>query len=438
MVMKRSTWLTFAASTLLITGYLALRLEGQDRTLFLPGETSHGHYQIELACESCHTPLGGVKSSACLACHAEELVRADDSHPPSKFLDPRNTLLLDGLDARECMTCHTEHRPHLTGMIGLTLPQDYCVHCHADIADERPSHAGVGYERCQSAGCHNFHDNRGLHEDYLEAHLDEPPQLTTQLRPSRKTRSEAVALTASQADAPRSHGSESPLLQWSRSGHARGGVNCSGCHGSGDAFLARPGETVCRSCHERQVEGLRAGHHGMRLEAELEPMRPELARLPMKDEAKGKTLGCQSCHAAHTYDSGSAAMEACVGCHDDQHTRAYEASKHASLFRSELAGDAPRGSGVSCATCHMPMIPPTPGSPELFVQHNQNDNLRPNEKMLRTVCTHCHGLGFAIDALADEALVARNFVGRPSVHVESLDWLRVKRAARAQGAVPSE
>jgi hypothetical protein len=68
------------------------------------------------------------------------------------------------------------------------------------------------------------------------------------------------------------------------------------------------------------------------------------------------------------------------------------------------------------------------------VQHNQNDNLRPNEKMLRPVCLNCHGLGFATDALADAKLVAGNFAGRPGVHIKSLDMVekRVREIEEAR------
>jgi hypothetical protein len=59
---------------------------------------------------------------------------------------------------------------------------------------------------------------------------------------------------------------------------------------------------------------------------------------------------------------------------------------------------------------------------ELFTTHNQNAYLRPNEKMIRTVCMSCHSIDFAIDALADPNLVESNFNGRPSVHIESIDW----------------
>jgi hypothetical protein len=60
----------------------------------------------------------------------------------------------------------------------------------------------------------------------------------------------------------------------------------------------------------------------------------------------------------------------------------------------------------------------------IIAEHNQNDNLRPNEKMLRSVCMQCHGLGFSIDALADRELVEKNFSEKPDVHIESLDMVK--------------
>jgi len=57
-----------------------------------------------------------------------------------------------------------------------------------------------------------------------------------------------------------------------------------------------------------------------------------------------------------------------------------------------------------------------------LVQHNQNDNLRPNEKMIRSVCMSCHGLKFSIDALADTRLLKNNFSGKPAIHIKSVDW----------------
>ena len=58
----------------------------------------------------------------------------------------------------------------------------------------------------------------------------------------------------------------------------------------------------------------------------------------------------------------------------------------------------------------------------VLANHNQNDNLRPNEKMIRSVCADCHGLRFSINSLADADLVRRNFSGRPALHIQSIDW----------------
>ncbi len=85
----------------------------------------------------------------------------------------------------------------------------------------------------------------------------------------------------------------------------------------------------------------------------------------------------------------------------------------------------PKGSGVTCATCHMPRqsVEDEWENEITIVNHNQNDNLRPNEKMIRSVCSSCHGLRFTIDALADETLVRKNFRGKPQTHIESIDWV---------------
>jgi hypothetical protein len=68
------------------------------------------------------------------------------------------------------------------------------------------------------------------------------------------------------------------------------------------------------------------------------------------------------------------------------------------------------------------------GNEMVRVQHNQNWNLRPNEKMIRDVCMTCHGLAFSIDALGDPTLIETNFKGRPSRHVESIDMAARKAA----------
>ena len=70
------------------------------------------------------------------------------------------------------------------------------------------------------------------------------------------------------------------------------------------------------------------------------------------------------------------------------------------------------------------------GLERVVTNHNQNDNLRPNEKMARSVCLDCHGLQFTLDALADPALIRRNFSGPSAVHVESIEWVVKRRKER--------
>ncbi|MGH7804056.1 MAG: multiheme c-type cytochrome, partial [Candidatus Binatia bacterium] len=234
-------------------------------------------------------------------------------------------------------------------------------------------------------------------------------------------------------------GASEAIAEWSASAHARGGVACTDCHrgARAGAWVARPSTEACANCHTPEREGWLAGKHGMRVARELTPMRPTLARLAMRDEAAERELGCTSCHAAHRFDRPAAATEACLGCHADEHTLAYGASPHAQLWADELTGRSAPGTGVSCATCHLPrFVVRRDGVDRVAVQHNQNHNLRPNEKMIRDACLHCHGLAFAIDALADEALVERNFLGRPSRHVESID-MATRREVEHAAAEPA-
>jgi predicted CXXCH cytochrome family protein len=432
---QKRWWLAAGLVMLALSGYFSARLFGDDRRLFLPNTTSHGHYQIELACDTCHTSFSGVKQEACNQCHGEELAAVSDSHPRKKFEDPRNADRLTVLDARYCVTCHVEHQPERTRAMGVTQPDDLCFHCHAEIAKDRPSHQNFAFDGCAASGCHNYHDNTALYEDFLVKHLNEPAMLARptvakrDLKPWIKhlpPNSSQRALTRADADAPGA--ALKHLEEWAGSAHARAGVNCRDCHapahadGSRTAWQEKPGAAACATCHEREQQGFQSGRHGMRLAQKLSPMRPELARQPMQPDAHGRELGCSSCHGAHAVNVRRAAVEACVECHDDRHSRAYVGSPHARLWRAEQAGHGAAGSGVSCATCHLPRELHRDGDLKgIRVQHNQNANLRPNEKMIRGVCLNCHGLGFSIDALADPVLIQRNFTGRPVAHIESLD-----------------
>lgn len=443
-------WIAFIVVTLALAAYTTARFYG-DRLLFTPGRTTAGHHQIETECFTCHTPMAGVKSDACVQCHASELERVDDSHPKSKFTDPRNADLLSKLDARECISCHIEHRPERTLAMGVTQPDDFCAHCHADIAKDRPTHQGLGFDTCADAGCHNFHDNRALHVDYLETRLKLDQQAsvghvaieTRTVKQVGKLMQSVKALHAADADAP-VHVKTTPQLiaDWAETLHAQMGVGCTGCHAPQQAGASAVwSDTLsvehCKGCHEREAEGFLASRHGMRIAAKLSPMRVEDAWLPMRRDAGHETLTCNSCHGAHRFDRQYAAVEACVACHDDSHSRAYLDSGHYAAWKAERAGTAAAGTGVSCATCHLPREADMAGA-VARVRHNQSDYLRPNEKMLETVCVSCHSAEQALDALADSQLIARGLEGTPAVHVQSMQMVRRKLATLAaeRGAGP--
>jgi formate-dependent nitrite reductase cytochrome c552 subunit len=244
-----------------------------------------------------------------------------------------------------------------------------------------------------------------------------------------------AGLSATLQDAPASVKPPPAVLdQWAHTAHAQNGINCTDCHAANvegrRAWTDRPGYQSCASCHKSEAGGFLGGKHGMRLAGGLPAMSPANARLPMAGSAASRTLGCNSCHSDHEFDTRRAAADACLECHADRHSLAYKSSPHFALWRAETNGGAAVGSGVSCATCHLPrLVSEENGAEVVRVQHNQNANLRPNEKMIREVCMNCHGLGFSIDALADSALIEANFRGRPARHIDSIE-MAARKARR--------
>ena len=415
-----------------------------NKTSFLIGDTSHGHYQIELACSACHgEAFSGreVLQQACVNCHGAELQLADDSHPKSKFTDPRNADRVAILDARYCITCHTEHKPESTLAMGLTIAADYCYYCHQETLEERPSHTDLAFDTCATAGCHNYHDNRALYEDYLVQHANEPLLLANPHQPSLNATIDVdLTLALGDIDAPSQFQDAEAISQWLNSKHAVAGVNCRDCHTvqPETAWVEKPGITSCNQCHEFHVDSYTSGKHGMRLAntlpLKLSAMTPRLAqpnnkyRQRFNPDSFDYTQHCNTCHGAHDFNTTTAAVDGCLTCHNDEHSQSFLASPHgrdwlesADSQVGHLNSDLPGATKVSCATCHMPRID-LKGDGQFHVQHNQNANLRPNEKMIRDVCSHCHGLGFAIDSLADDALIRNNFNGKPARHIPSIDW----------------
>lgn len=409
----------------------------EDKSSFLIGEATYGHYQIEMACSTCHTDAFGgmeVLQDACVQCHAADLDAAHDSHPKKKFTDPRNADRIAILDARYCVSCHTEHQHEQTRAMGVTVPDDYCYHCHVDIAKERESHKDLAFDTCASAGCHNFHDNRALYEQFLVENANQAWLLDIAKLPPANASKNSIAentqaLTLADKNNPPSISDSHTEHEWAKSSHAAAGVNCMDCHSNkdDDTWIAKPDISQCQTCHENESLTFTEGKHGMRLaksvSLSLEAVSPGDSHLAFQHDALQKHQSCTACHGAHSFDREFAAMEACLTCHNDEHSLAFKASPHGEIWQQALASDSNTSGLVSCASCHMPrMLNGNADNPVVSVNHNQNFNLRPNEKMIRSVCMHCHGLSFAINSLADETLILSNFNGRPKVDIPSIEW----------------
>ncbi len=482
-VRARYLWIGWVVFTLILAGSAFARLYvAGDRTTFLPGDTSGVHHQIELACETCHTSDAFADQNTirkdinktCVTCHKEELKASNDSHPIKKFKNPRMADYWERVDARFCTSCHAEHQPEITEAGLVTLPGDFCVACHSegdqDVRVNRPTHAELTFDTCATAGCHNFHDNRALYEDFLVKHsgenwLKDDAVHTAAAMAAERARPgvEQIETYLASLVAPEDALGTEADAHWAASAHAAAEVGCGGCHAP-DAetdeqvvanWIDAPGEEVCASCHRANAKSFALGRHGMRRHPELARPRatermlkdlgwsdpPEAviatletyladpgpaplmstteARVPLLPEAHGQELTCNTCHKPHEQDLTFAAVDACLSCHADDHSMAYEGSAHHALWEAEKTGNALPGTGVTCATCHMPQ---TEKRGVITTNHNQNDTIRPNEKMIRPVCLECHSLEFSIDALADADLVNRNFAGTPDRHIESIDW----------------
>ncbi len=446
-------WIIWLCLVIGLMGYLAYTLTtGEDKQVFMPGELTGGHHQIGVSCNSCHGEAFSDRDAMqdkCESCHGDQRKKPFDSHPRTKFTDPRNADRLENINALYCVTCHVEHKEDIADNFGVTQPADFCVHCHADIGEDRASHKGMEFETCATAGCHNYHNNRSLYTEFLVKHMDKP-ELLEKPRVKEKEYASVLeeimtyphdrypvqALDNDDADAPVSvKFSTDASIQddWANSAHARSGANCTSCHSdpqseaeSASEWLQHPDDSSCKTCHDIETKTFMQGKHGMRLAVDLPAMKVSDAKLPMHEDMGHLKLSCNSCHQAHDYNVQTAAVESCLECHNDNHSNAYKDSEHYALWKKEIAGELPAGSGVSCATCHMPRVNMDVSDwlSRTVVQHNQNATLSPNEKMIRPACISCHGLGFSIDALADEQLIENNFNGRPSIHIESIDMAR--------------
>jgi hypothetical protein len=300
---------------------------------------------------------------------------------------------------------------------------------------KRSSHAGLGFDTCANAGCHNYHDNRALYETFFVDNASSPWLKTKAVivPPNAAAHTAGDSLNAH----PEFKSTELPLStnanHWDDNLHIQKGIACSSCHLSSDQaseqWLTKPAIKQCQQCHLKEAKGFKLGRHGMRLPYKMAAAKPSDSRMLEFDKSMSSVEhDCVACHQKNSFGTRFAATQACLGCHKDEHSKAFPTSPHALI---EASNESSHGSAtVDCATCHMPRVS-TSGSGNLIsVEHNQSLYLRPNEKMIRPVCMACHGLAFSIDALADLNLIRNNFSGRPSRHVPSIDWALKRKASK--------
>ena len=388
----------------------------------MPAKLSYSHHQIEMACDACHGKAFSGKAEIekrCRDCHVSELQAMEDSHGTKKFGDPRNSKWLQVLDARRCLSCHQEHVPERTTEMTVSQPRDFCVACHADVAQERPSHRGLDNATCASAGCHHYHDNRVLNEEYVANHLKQPDTNLVAHRPLR----ERTVKQRMTADIDTTNQYTQVPAEWKASLHAQGHANCSDCHQKGKANWVVDIK-VCKHCHDDQFTQWTQGHHGM-MEATLQKsMTTDESELLMRSDVHNKTLNCNSCHKQHDYNTLKAEADSCLGCHADEHSVAWTRSEHAKRWRENPQ------SGASCATCHMPRTKES-GQERISVLHNISAMMRPQEKMLQPVCMNCHGYEFSLRSLSDAALIKGNFIGKPAASSKTVDWVQARKSSES-------
>ena len=413
--------LAFLALTITIVLTLWISLTGDDPRAFQPGPLTYAHHQYEIACDSCHKQAwegnAGLETQ-CKSCHEAELAAMNDAHGKKKFADPRNAGELDIFDATQCLNCHKEHAPEQTHKMAITQPKDFCVACHQEVFTERPTHKNADANSCSNAGCHNYHDASTLHENFLSAHQFEAPLLKKTARPKREV-IRKTKITADVSSWPESESAAESfklaIHEWNQSEHAFGHAQCTDCHKTKESWQVA--DAVCADCHERALTEFSQGHHGMRQLVNKPNIKVSESPLAMLPEAKELLLSCKSCHKPHVYSTRFAEAESCLSCHNDEHSRQWKLSKHASVWQ-----ESP-DQGASCATCHLPRQLSS-DSKTITVQHNQSLNLRPNDKMLKSVCMNCHGLEYAMSALADPTQIQSNFSTPANNQHQSMIWVR--------------
>ena len=349
--------------------------------------------------------------------------------------------------------------PASPSAMGVTLPDDYCFHCHQDIADDRPSHKGLAFTTCASAGCHKFHDNRALYADFLIKHAGEPDA----------TRS--AARDASSSSSRRKDGrsrSPKPLSAARRRRTGRASDRCRDRRRLGGrracarrastapaatprkmslrAGSPRPASSHARAATTNQATTFTEGRHGMRLreglfathdgplglfkQTKLPPMTPAQARLPMKADA-----ACQATRLQHL------PLRAQIRPHRREGRglrRLPRRRAHQGLFRLAALRPVEEGNRRRTAARQRRLVRHLPHAGRRR-RATRTARRRSSSPTIRTtICARtkrwCAASCGQLPRAAVHARCARRsgarrqqFQGRPTVHVESIEWAQTTR-----------
>lgn len=181
-MLKRNE-LLFGAAIFLSSALAALVLffYSPANWVLAPGPMTPGHAKI--GCSECHKAAPGtirqqvqanvgywiglrekgayfdnvaVTAAACETCH----VRKADTHPTYRFREPRFLDAVNQLDARNCLSCHAEHKNRR-----VLAKADQCRLCHDRLIVRRdpldvPHTTLIAKNDWASClGCHDYHGN---------------------------------------------------------------------------------------------------------------------------------------------------------------------------------------------------------------------------------------------------------------------------------------
>lgn len=127
------------------------------------------HHWLGLRATAASFGREAATSKPCVDCHD----RDNDRHPIYRFREPRFAEAVKALDARNCLSCHDEHKGARVSNGGA-----FCRHCH-DEMKPRKDPIAPGHAELAAAGrwttcltCHDFHGNHAVKAptDHARAH----------------------------------------------------------------------------------------------------------------------------------------------------------------------------------------------------------------------------------------------------------------------------